>query len=521
MKINKLFFLISLFLFSISHSEYLVFQNTGKEILPITDEKENEKIYTILQIYQWPMITVMANKVEQKELAELTKFVSEAAEEKFLRKKIKEISPQYDIAFIPTFFYEIFTIFLKNSNIFFKHSKQSPPYGSAQDINQDINYIKLILSDCSLSDIDEDIAEIIYWETNSIQDIYNYYLKVNFKEEFLQLHGKINNALLKFLLLNTKARTDNIQNQINIHIYDLLKFIIESSFLPWKIKFLYDEVARKKIIDLEYEARKKNIAVLYRGGRARNIYIIGTKGQEVPIEGSFLATKRAKSVPATPAPTHEQLVLEFKTKGESTKIRDWQQPLNSVSYGNSVFSGFFCDSSYAGNDTGACSCDYLDKAELIGYALFINKEKYISGKLGLLFISPLNTLASLMGKGEFFHSRTKAFITKKYFIDYGGQVNVPGLFLQDFIFIDNAGIFAPIGDPLEKAKELSEFIQLNARILKLPDNEGGFNTKPEAEMSYRKAQIDLTNMLKAMVITRKYLRQKRESGKEEKLEENK
>ncbi|MCL4361707.1 hypothetical protein M1446_05130 [Candidatus Dependentiae bacterium] len=509
MKLFKFFFVLIVSISTI-HTEYIVFKHTGTEILPITDLQEHSDIYTILQTYQWPILLRAANQLDKKALAELSKFGSEAAEEKFLRKKIKELSPEYEIAFIPTIIYEALIISLQES----RHALAYCPI-------EDIIYISRTLSRCSLlAGMDQQIAQIVKNPTRTVQDIYDYYNTFNVKTYISQLHMIINYTLLKFLFLTTSlSRTGKVQDEIDTNINAIFQAVVDSKPTPWQVRYLYNDNARKKFISLEYEARKKNFGILYRGGKAREIYIIGTKKTETPIEGSFLATKRPKSVPPRPAPIYPQLEIEYRTKSESTKVRDWNLPLNSVSYGNSIFAGFFCDSdSTTVTGKGACACDFLNFPDLIGYALFINKEKYISGKLDFLFIPSLNTITSMMASGEFFHARTKAFVPKEYFLKNQGEIDVPGIFFRQTVnnvtkgLIDNSEIFGSIGDPLEKAKDISEFIQLSARILKLPDDDGGFNAKHEAEISYRKAQIDLTDMLKAMITIRKQIRQKKESG---------
>jgi hypothetical protein len=256
---------------------------------------------------------------------------------------------------------------------------------------------------------------------------------------------------------------------------------------------------------------------LYRGGRARKIYVIGTKGTQAPIDGAFLAvTERKPKVP-----TYAELVVEYQTKGEPTRMRDWRVPLNSISYGNSMFAGYWFDSELLAEAAGgACACDYLDAADLIGYALFINKKNIFAGKLDLFFISSLNTLVSMIAKGEFFHSRSRSFAPAEYLAQYQGQrekIELPGIaypresMLEPgklIYFIDNASIFIPMGDPLEKAKELSEFISLNSTILKLPDSEGGFNATSKDIARYKQNQKDLTDMFKSMITIRKRIRKK-------------
>ncbi|MCL4361705.1 hypothetical protein M1446_05120 [Candidatus Dependentiae bacterium] len=509
MKLFKLFFLLGI-IFTV-HSEYIVFKNSGQKILPITDEAEYKKVYNILQTYQWPMVIGSANKIDKKDLAELTKPGSPFAEEKFLRKKLKELSPIYDIVFIQTIFYETFFVTYQSNYRDFKEITNFNP--------EDFEFFSTLKK----IKLDRNILDIIKNPKSTDQNIHDYYKQINFSKNIIKANHIVNNSILRFLnVSNTNPKEVLTRN----NILELLRFIIDNKKNKWDETYLYDVAVREKLIDLEYVAQKKNLAILYRGGKSKPLYIVGTKGSYAPIEAQFLNTVRPPTQFLSPMPpTFEKLKIEYATKGESTKVRDWELPLNSLSYGNSLFAGYWFDSDPGYG--GACACDYLALPDRIAYYLYIDKEKYVSGKLDSFFIPSLNTLAAMYSEGAFFHPRTRAFAPEEYIIKNKGKIQIPGM---SFVagtpteisewpsFIDNSGIFAPIGDLLEKAKELSEFIQLNATILKLPDIEGGFNPKSERITAYQKAQKDLTDMLKTMVTVRKYIRIKKETKKDGVLE---
>ncbi|MCL4361704.1 hypothetical protein M1446_05115 [Candidatus Dependentiae bacterium] len=494
MKLNKIIFLTITFLISFINAEYVVYKRQGENALPLTNQ-EYTKVFQILQIYQWPMVIGMANRISKQELDELTK--PDYGEEKFLRKKIKQLSTEYDIFFVPTLFYELFAI-------------------SGVNLSKDVSdYIDSFARD----GINFDNTIVAYIQGPiKIQHIYDLFNQKNFQSE--NINKIINDSLLQFcesifnkaFAIESTTGTFDIQTIIEEQIENLMKPLTKSNvWVLWNLRFLRNEIALKRILNLEFETHKKNVAILYRGGRTRDIYIIGTKKTEIPVESSFLATvrPRAQLLP-TPVPTFAQLELEFKTKGKPSKMRDWNLPLNSVSYGNSIFGG----AAYDSDRVGACACNYLDDPNLIGYALLINKEQFLSNKLNFLYIPPLNTLLScLFANGEFFHARTKVFASDDYYRTHKNYIAVPGIKIQ-YAFIDNAHIFSLIGDPMEKAKELSEFIQTKATILKLPESEGGFNFKHENAQSYINAQKNLTDMLKTMITIRKYIGAKKEGQAE-------
>ena len=102
--------LIIIFTLPAIHAEYIVYK---KGLTPITDIHEYSKIYNILMNYQWPMSIGYANQMSPKE-REILFSSKPNAEWIFLRYKIKMLSPDYEIEFIPTLLYELFAIANKN-----------------------------------------------------------------------------------------------------------------------------------------------------------------------------------------------------------------------------------------------------------------------------------------------------------------------------------------------------------------------------------------------------------------------
>jgi hypothetical protein len=122
-------------------------------------------------------------------------------------------------------------------------------------------------------------------------------------------------------------------------------------------KKLYD-TARKALI-YDYEAYATGCHVLYRG----------TSGHD----SSITRTKRSDSVP------------------------------HSLSFGQTLFGGYY-------RDWTACTFFIIQECISASYSLFVNKYEYYKKTNNLFFLPPTNTLASLFGKGEFFHPRTKVFL---------------------------------------------------------------------------------------------------------------
>jgi hypothetical protein len=77
----------------------------------------------------------------------------------------------------------------------------------------------------------------------------------------------------------------------------------------------------------------------------------------------------------------------------------------SISFGSTLLGGLLFDPS-------ACAYDHMANKSLwakkLGYVVFINKKEYLLGQLSNMFyIPPIITLLDLIGKGEYFHARTK------------------------------------------------------------------------------------------------------------------
>lgn len=486
-------------------AEYIVYKKTkdGK-VQPFdlkADKELYQKIYTVLQNYQWPM--VLNNAIKSGDVLESLTPENAFGEEKLLRKKLKEIAPDIDIAFVPTIVYEMFVI-TEVSN-----------YPDTIWIPSDLMNVLLARQKIEVYP-DPKVIEIVKNPRATDQSIYDYYQSTNIVPDLALAHLIVNNGLLT--LFGYDKPLTNVQEYLDQEMIGFFRLMSRWIKSGWTQTYIKNEDNRKKFIALEYEAREKNYALLYRGGKHRGLYMVGAKQIEVPIEGSFLAS----SAKVPNAPLYQELEFKYKTKGTPWKTRDWNMPLNSVSYGNSVFAGFWHESDPT-TTGGACVCDYYNFPDLINYTLYIDKKNYVQNKKSLFFIASLNTLASLSGKGEFFHSRTRSFALPQHIHTIKYEIiNIPGIAYPSYPGVglpieemfDKAGIFLVPGDPLVKATELSDFIYKNAILLKVPDI--GFAVTQPVIKQYKNAQNDLTNMLKATQIIRKQVRIKQKAKESKK-----
>src|SRR5262249_52362041 len=67
-------------------------------------------VYDTLMKYQWPMCIASFPEMSADEIKAITTQESQAAEESFLRAKIRAIDSKLDIVFIPDFLYQLFVV---------------------------------------------------------------------------------------------------------------------------------------------------------------------------------------------------------------------------------------------------------------------------------------------------------------------------------------------------------------------------------------------------------------------------
>lgn len=326
----------------------------------------------------------------------------------------------------------------------------------------------------------------------------------------------INNALLKkifdyFPVLKSSQDVTVITNEIKNKSYKLAAFLINSSPSLERMK---KEIDRQdtatinlqgilaKVIKLEIEASESNNAFLLRGTS-----YIGLKKTE---------TSDGLKIMGTTIRDYDLLLKTYKNKKNLPY---------SISFGNSLFAGWFYDS---GKD-GACAYPYLTYHG--GYALFVNKKDYIRHEsLNLFFIAPLANLAALFAKGEYFHSRSKAAIP----VAERGKQNKPtGFHYSSGYFIDPAGILTTIRDPLIHAGLFSEYLAKNMHIINsgnesdLTDEEKKVYEEKaqQKEQEFKQSQQQAAKYYKAITILEPFaikasekIRQKLKEKKQKEME---
>lgn len=480
MRINKSYRIYQfLFLcYAIStHAEYIVYK---KGFTPITDADEYGKIYTILMNYQWPMSIGYANQMSPQEREML--FSSKSRIEwDFLRHKIKKLSPDYEIEFTPTILYELFAIAYINKIPALKNLKL------------------LIKNNHSYSINTLDMKQLVSNPQSSQQMWYDYYTRTNLLPETRLAHQALNNAFLENLKQFDAKETSlwNIFRKNAAAFYDKLNDKLSFEHVGWEYLYPNNNASIyiiNSIIKAEIDAMESNSSLLYRGERSRLLYIVGRASSpsqiQKPIELSFLA------FPANPAPTFVELQELYNKKQKSLEFTPWKsgKPLGSVSFGNSLLAGYF-------DDEEASAASYF--ADRLGYVLPINKHNFIFGNTKSLFnLSLFSTLVGLFASGEFFHSRTVSYVDHIIPI-----TDFTGLEASNILPFDKAGLLLRIGDPIQKAYELSDYIAHNAIIIKTGETFYSNTFRPPSPgqiKKFRETQTEVTQMLKAMGTIKKF-----------------
>ena len=207
-----------------------------------------------------------------------------------------------------------------------------------------------------------------------------------------------------------------------------------------ELKNSYDDHILEKIISLEYEARELNKGLLLRASL------------QTAFQVSVGSAPSMQTLAGTTVWSDEKSRVEQSYRKKATKFY-------SISFGNSLFAGFFLD-------LGACVYNYLVSfantgIKFPGYALFIDKKDYIQHQNSrLFFISALSPIASLFAKGEWFHSRSTVAVPVKS--AYSESSIIQGL-VQPMLK-DDAGLFLISRDPLYHAELSSQFIAQNGSI---------------------------------------------------------
>ena len=430
-KKNKLLFVSLLLSMVYLKGELIVVkQNKQGFFLPLdsSDKLSQKAITDTLLAYSWP--TVIANSsLTSEESAEL--FSNKPySEEQFLNKKLKLINTAYRALFIPTALYELFAISHYSSST-------SNALKTANDLlcRGNINLSK------NLNKINKKVHEI----KKENYALYKSSSATFYDEAFFIINKELATSLFSFYKAAKKIKDLTILSEkIKIIAPKFAAFLIKNkntsgidlreSLLP-ATDTLNNNSILARALSLEYEARENNKTVLFRGSSAIEIEIRKNK-KRVTLLGSSI---KEGSLFGT--------ILENYRSKNNTPY--------SISFGNSLFAGFF-------NDKGACAYEFLNSRG--GYGLAISKKDQIEHESSnLLFIAPLGTLAGLFEQGEYFHSRSKAAVKKI------GNSSSPIAGIAGSSLIDPCGIVTTVRDPLTHASLFSDFLAQNLKLIEKPE----------------------------------------------------
>jgi hypothetical protein len=484
----KIFFLnLFLGLFSIGflQAELLLIERAlDGSIGPVCVDKSDanrQVLYEIMCKYKWPTCLAYINKPgvfsdEEKGELKRTLFSSQpAAEERFIRRKVQEINPSYDVLFVPTGLYELFCLseYMFEDEDFKKiRNKDDGSNGEIRDnggLLLDWNFCQPVFR----KEPDEFRKKEIQPEQVKQMSL-DEYDKFNRSPIIIDAFFAVNKNFVKYLTDNELIKknlfggidkkddiSDDCIAKIRICFEDLSNGIrtnerIQTSYRvkPGNLEYVdglskeLDGGAEDKIllreIFCEYEAREKNKALLFRGLIPFNVVLPDLSG------GTDFTRVKLFDLPIC-IDLYEDFIEKYRRgmalfREQRDGIRDGELflPLRSISYGNSLFSGFV-------NDKTACAYHFFISCKL-GYAVLLDKERYIFEDLAkLFFVSPFSTIVGLFMHGEVFHSRTR--ICDNVSLDIQREYGSAAMDIYDY-----GKILREVGDPVLHTIKILEYL---------------------------------------------------------------
>lgn len=266
-----------------------------------------------------------------------------------INDKIKKQLPNSGIkaSFIPTTLYELFILNFIREN--------------ADNIEQ--------ASKGAIEFYSKTRKNLVSYPSNDIEP--KHFKDANLEPAVRDFHLIINNYILDVLNKNKLPIPHSVVDALKIlntiNFWQLLKVSNNGFHYGKDGKNLLNPTDMKRAIEIEYQADSADKFVLYRGANV----IDDEKDPHTSAEDAI--TKRLN---------------------------------RSISFGSTLLGGIF-------QDDGACAYCYMAENEAkpvrsAGYALLINKKEYAQGPLSNMFYIPsLISILDLLGRGEFFHSRSK------------------------------------------------------------------------------------------------------------------
>ncbi len=431
------------------HAELLIIKHINESFAPLdaSDDHNKAALADIFLNFEWPMV-IANTKLTKKEMDDLLTPGKPFAEKEFIRAKVKQIDPNYDVIFVPTTLYELFAIgeIHDNEKIKFpSYSAQNPLESAALEYAK-ASRDKSVFYPTAFSFINTQLAEILL-------------------SSFLSAKAQ-----------SCAELENDIQNQANLIAAFLIhrmrdvglrKFIKRHDISADNLNTVKAYGAIAQIITLEYQARAQNMGMLLRGANFSNVYKTSwAQLRELPPE------KRGKASIKIAGSTIHERDLEEIAKAYKTKA---MEPY-SISYGNTLFGGFF-------NDQGACVYAFLTTHGREGYALFINKKEYMQNRIMDLFnIASFPPLISLFEHGEHFHSRAVAAVPVKE-----KEKNIIGLATS------SSARYRTIRNPLVHAELFSNYLAQHMHVFSI-GNESNFI--PQEKKAFDEILIEETNKMR-------------------------
>src|SRR5579872_2573255 len=494
MRYSLLFVILASLGFNLS-AELLIFKEEKGSLVPLAEDditKHGEAIASILLKYEWPMCNAfLLNDID---VAALLSPGVPYAQEQFIQRKLNEKFEHLRVVYIPDALFELFCIIQTCATKGQKNPLQdmvvkimTAKWGSEMHRRWRIDITKLINHNVTdfkqlaevrnqINKVYKDINDSMYMGKHSVFFYINSLLTTKLLALYHDLHKSKDSLAASAIIEKHVAQFTSVLINELLALYDPNK--PENLRLPGTTGVGHDEdrdsiidLARSlknekdsllvtKVIALEYEARKMNKALLFRGTTFEEFPVGLALPQQTP-GGQVAIQAKQKTLAGTSMAKREERIVP---KGHRMSLEEayWlkrNEPY-SISFGNSLFAGIL-------RDEHASVYYYLAEKnkptfKAVGYALLVDKkEYYVYSNNNLFFIPPLSTLAALFERGEYFHARTKAAIAKKNSKEH----EIRGLI--GFKLKDPVGIILITRDPLRHAEIFSKFIAENSVILQL------------------------------------------------------
>jgi hypothetical protein len=530
-------------------------------------------ISQILLKYEWPMC--IASNLTKDEQNELLTAGMPYGEEIFIQKKLKESIPDLDlgVVFIPTALYELFCLseFFKIKKVYpYRDNHPFREENSFEKAVISILYNKFIASKSHPNKFSIDFSKTLNTASASLayEKMYAIYLKMNnlffdtketsvfnmksqendqdgliisfeiFSQNDENPEMYINNALVSWLfyaypmLQESKTALEISQiikekhqelcvtlitklPEIKTNVLGYDKLSSSSKLMAQMINALQAESKNqivRKVILLEYEARKINKALILRG-TSFQVYQTGL--------GKYPKQQMLAGTSIYEGSLNQSSKEAFEKKYKEKELKPY-----SISFGNSLFAGFILDAQ-------ACAYYFLMGSRLegrstssfkeAGYGLLIDKVKQKQSQNNqLFFIPPLAPIAALFSYGEFFHARATAALQGQFFrstsfdaktrklTDVLADKKTDRISIMGLIdgINDPFGIFVIDRDPLEHAALFSNFLAKNGRLIQSGDENRFTQEEKDFVRVIQKAQKEAAQFYKGVVSLKSLLDKK-------------